>query len=246
MNSTINAEKLVTLWEDRRAIQNVMGIFSSHYLLKKEKDIVKSLFASRDDLCLATNQGYYVGRAAVEGYYEAIHQKNLLTTRLIMAKYPEEMKDKTPEEAYGCGLMNYKPLDTPVVEVAGDRQTARGIWTCRNSYSDLTAGGPVTFYEWGWVAADFVREDEGWKVWHIQIIDDVHVQAGLQYYEKDRPYPPVQGFEEMASFRMPEPTVAVTVRETYTTTRKRTLSPEVPMPYETFGQGPGYGYNKEV
>ena len=141
----IDAEKLVTIWEDRRAVQNLMGIFSGHYLLKKEKNIVAEMFTGRADFSLGINTGYYEGREAVEGYYEAIHQKNLLTTKLIMSKYPEEFKDKTPEEAYGCGLLNYKPLDTPVVEIAGDGKTARGIWTCRNSYSDLTTGGPVTF-----------------------------------------------------------------------------------------------------
>ena len=239
--SHIDAEKLVTIWEDRRAVQNLMGIFSGHYLLKKEKDIVSSLFSAREDICLGVNTGYYDGRAAVEGYYEAIHRKNLLTTELIMAKYPGEFQSKTPEEAYGCGLLNYKPLDTPVVEIAGDSKTARGIWTCRNSYSDLTAGGPVTFYEWGWVAADFVKEDAGWKIWHLLILNDVHVQAGLQYYEADRPYPPVPGFEAMAEFRMPEPNVKVTLRAPYSPDRGPTPAPEVPAPYETFDPAHSYG-----
>ena len=244
MNNLTQAERLVSIWEDRRAVLNLMGIFSGHYLLKEEKTIVSELFAHREDLCLAVNNGYYVGRAAVEGYYAALHEKNLLTTRLIMAKYPEAFAGKTPEEAYGCGLINYKPLDTPVVEIAGDGATARGIWTCRNSYSDLTTGGPVTYYEWGWVAADFVKEAEGWKIWHLQILNDVHVQAGLQYYEADKPYPPVEGFEEMASFAMPAPTIPVTVREPYRPDRPRTPSPEVPKPYQTFAETGSYGYRE--
>ena len=239
--SHIDAEKLVTIWEDRRAVQNLMGIFSGHYLLKKEKDIVAELFSGRADISLGINTGYYEGREAVEGYYEAIHRKNLLTTKLIMAKYPEKFKDKTPEEAYGCGLLNYKPLDTPVVEIAGDGNTARGIWTCRNSYSDLTTGGPVTFYEWGWVAADFVKEDAGWKIWHLLILNDVHVQAGLQYYEADKPYETVPGFEAIGDFKMPEPNVKVTLRAPYAPDRPRTPAPEVPKPYETFDPANSYG-----
>lgn len=241
MNQNMDAEKLVTIWEDRRAVQNVIGIFSGHYLYKQEKDIVADLFSEREDICLAVNDGYYSGRDAVAGYYEAIHRKNLLTTRLIMAKYPEKFSGKTAEEAYGCGLINYKPLDTPVVEIAGDGKTARGIWTCRNSYSDLRASGAVAFYEWGWVAADFIREDSGWKIWHLQTINDVHVQAGLQYCERERPYEPVPGFEEMASFKMPEPNVKKTVRALYSTDRPRTCAPEVPEPYETFDAANSYG-----
>ena len=239
--SHIDAEKLVTIWEDRRAVQNLMGIFSGHYLLKKEKDIVAELFSGREDISLGINTGYYEGREAVESYYDAIHQKNLLTTKLIMEKYPEEFRNKTPEEAYGCGLLNYKPLDTPVVEIAGDRETARGIWTCRNSYSDLTTGGPVTFYEWGWVAADFVREDAGWKIWHLLILNDVHVQAGLQYYEADKPYETVPGFEAIGDFRMPEPNVKTTLRAPYAPDRPRTPAPEVPKPYATFHPAHSYG-----
>lgn len=242
MNTNLDAEKLVTIWESRRQVQNVMGIFSCHYLLKKEKDIVSQLFSSREDICLATNQGYYVGRDAVVGYYEAIHQKNLLTTRLIMEKYPEKFQDKTPEDAYGCGLINYKPLDTPVVEIAGDNQTARGIWTCRNSYSDLRPSGPVAFYEWGWVAADFIREETGWKIWHLQIINDIHVQAGLPYNASEKPYAPIPGFEAIADFSMPEPTIKTVVRELYHTNRPRTPAPEVPEPYETFDPVHSYGW----
>ena len=239
--SHIDAEKLVTIWEDRRAVQNLMGIFSGHYLLKKEKDIVAELFSGRADISLGINTGYYEGREAVEGYYEAIHRKNLLTTKLIMAKYPEEFKDKTPEEALEDMAFEKAAADTPVVEIAGDGQTARGIWTCRNSYSDLTTGGPVTFYEWGWVAADFVKEDAGWKIWHLLILNDVHVQAGLQYYEADKPYETVPGFEAIGDFKMPEPNVKVTLRAPYAPDRPRTPAPEVPKPYETFDPANSYG-----
>lgn len=242
MNLNVDTEKLVTVWESRRAVQNLMGIFSGHYLLKREKQIVSELFSEREDICLATNEGYYLGRDAVVGYYEAIHQKNLLTTELIMKKYPEKFTDKTPEEAYGCGLINYKPLDTPVVEIAGDLQTARGIWTCRNSYSDLRPSGPVAFYEWGWVAADFIRENQEWKIWHLQILNDIHVQAGLAYNKREEPYAPVEGFEAIADFKMPEPTVPVTVRELYHTERPKTLPPEVPEPYETYDPAHSYGW----
>lgn len=242
MNLNHDTEKLVTIWECRRAVQNLMGIFSGHYLLKQEGQIVSDLFSEREDICLATNEGYYVGREAVAGYYEAIHQKNLLTTRLIMEKYPDKFQGKTEQDAYGCGLINYKPLDTPVVEIAGDLQTARGIWSCRNSYSDLRTSGPVAFYEWGWVAADFVKEEEGWKIWHLQILNDVHVQAGLAYNEREKPYAPVVGFEAMADFKMPEPTVKTVVRELYHTNRPKTRTPEVPEPYETFDSAHSYGF----
>ena len=45
----------------------------------------------------------------------------------------------------------------------------------------------------------------------------------------------------MAEFRMPEPNVKVTLRESYSPNRPRTPAPEVPKPYETFDPACSYG-----
>lgn len=70
------------------------------------------------------------------------------------------MKDKTEEETYGIGTMNYYSLDTPVIEIAEDGKTAKGIWALRNTYSLLTAGGPEAYWQWAWVTADFIKEQD--------------------------------------------------------------------------------------
>ena len=246
MKKQFSTEELVSRWEDRRAILNLMGIFSSHYLLKKEKDIVGSLWAEAADVCLATNDGYYCGQEAVAGYFEALHQKNLLTSRLIQAKYPKELGDKTPEEVYGVGIIDYKPLDTPVLELSRDGKTAKGLWYCRNSFNSLTEAGPMAYYSWGWVAADFLRENGAWKIWHLWMVDDIHVEAGNQYYEQKKERPVVPEFAEMQNFSMPAPTVQKKVRELYYTDRPHTPGPRLPEPYDTFAETFSYGYEEEA
>ncbi len=247
MKKQFSTEELVSRWEDRRAIQNLMGTFSVRYLLKEERDIFESNWSKNaQDVCLATNDGYYYGREAVAGYFDALHQKNLLTSRLIQAKYPEELGDKTDEEVYGVGMVDYKPLDTPVIEEAWDGQTAKGVWFCRDTYNSLTAAGPLAYFTWGWVAADFIREDDGFKIWHLWMVDEVHVEAGNQYYEPVKERPEVPEFAEMKNFRMPEPNIPQTVHELYYTDRPKTAGPRLPEPYETFAETFSYGYQEEA
>ncbi|OGO20462.1 MAG: hypothetical protein A2144_00810 [Chloroflexi bacterium RBG_16_50_9] len=46
----------------------------------------------------------------------------------------------------------------PVIEVAGDGKTAKGIW-----FSPGCAGN---LWVWGVYMVDYVKEDDGWKFWH--------------------------------------------------------------------------------
>ena len=234
-------EQLVDRWEVRRRIQNIMGVFSQHYLLKMEKEIYKDLWSAGEDVCFATNDGYYVGKEAVKGYYEALHQQNTLTNRLLREKFPEKVAGKTEEETYGIGFMNYFPLDTPVIEIAADGETAKGIWALRNTYAQLNAGGPEAYWQWGWVAVDFRKEAEDWKIWHLQLLNDVHVRAGQKLHEAYVPYPDLPEFSALKDFSMPEPTVKTMVRPLYQTDRPFTEPPRLPEPYDTFANTFSYG-----
>ena len=241
MSRNFTPEELLTRWESRREIQNVMGKVSQSYIMMEEAQIYDRFWSKREDVCLGVNEGWYAGAAAVQGYYDAMGEKIRLASDLIAKAFPEKLSGKTTEELYGVGQLGVKPIDTFVIEIAEDGETAKGIWALRNTYSAITPRGPESYWQWGWVAADFVREETGWKIWHLLILNDVHVQAGLQYYEADKPYPPVPGFEDMAEFRMPEPNVKVTLREPYSPNRPRTPAPEVPKPYETFDPACSYG-----
>jgi hypothetical protein len=74
--------------------------------------------------------------------------------------------------------------ETPVIEVAGDGKTAKGIW-----YSiGLSVNGQVsadgqTSISTGWMwekyAVDFVNEDGKWKIWHLlSKMDQGPVESG--------------------------------------------------------------------
>lgn len=243
-NKLYTTEQLVDRFEARRRIQNIMGIFSQHYLLKMEKDIFFDLWSGGEDVCLGVNEGYYVGRAAVGGYYEALHRRNVLTNQTLRKIFPEKVEGKTEEETYGIGFMNYFPLDTPVVEIAADGQTAKGIWALRNTYSQVSAGGPEAFWQWGYLTVDFRKEETDWKIWHLNLLNDVHVRAGRKLHEEDTPYPELPEFSALKDFAMPEPTVKTEVRPLYTPDRPFTEPPRLPEPYDTFANTFSYGYGE--
>lgn len=242
--TSFTTEQLVDRWEARRRIQNIMGIFSQHILLKLEKDLFDDLWSNREDVCLGVNEGYYVGAEAVRGYYAAKHQKTQLINRVLRELFPDKVAGKTEEETYGIGTMNYFPLDTPVIEIAADGQTAKGIWALRNTYSDVTPGGPEAYWQWGWVTVDFIREGDDYKIWHLNLLNDVHVRAGQKLHEAVSPYPTLPEFAALAEFQMPEPTVKVEIRPLYTVQRPFTQPPRLPEPYDTFENTFSYGWER--
>ncbi len=241
--SVFSTEQLVDRWEWRRQIQNLMGIYSQHYLLKKEKDIFPALWSSAEDVCLAVNEGYYIGAEAVKGYYQGLAEKTARTNSLLRARFPEKVKDKTDAETFGIGEMNYFPLDTPVIEIAEDGRSAKGIWTLRNTYAQLTTGGPEARWQWGYVAVDFLREGGTFQIWHLLLAEDVNVRAGRKFYEADEPYPEVPEFTAMADWHMPEPTVKAEVWKRYDVNRKFQKPPRLPEAYDTFQNTFSYGYD---
>jgi hypothetical protein len=237
-------EQLVTRFEARRRILNVMGIYSQMHLLQQDKDIYGELWSQQEDVCLGLNNGYYVGAKDVAGYYRAQGEKIQLINQVMRQVYPDKLGDKPEEKTYGVGRMNYFPLDTPVVEIAADGETAKGIWALRNNYADVTSRGPEAFWQWAYVAVDFIREENDYKIWHLLLLSDVFAHAGQKLHETADTNPELKEFEAIKAFNLPKPTVETVVRPLYQPNRPFTEPPRLPEPYETFADTFSYGYTE--
>jgi hypothetical protein len=233
---TFSPEELLDRLEWRREIRNVMGRISHDYAVKQEAEVFGRYWSGREDVSLLLNAGGYSGKAAVEGYYAALGQEVALSSKLIQAKFPDVLGNKTPEEVSGVGMITYLPFESQVIEIADDGQTAKGIWNIRGSYCKLTAGGPVANWIFGWAAVDFVLEDGQWKVWHMQILFNVDHQCGVGFCEEEKVFEPVPGFEDIDTFQLPEPNVKDKGFEVFRPDRPRTVSPKCPEPYGTFDE----------
>jgi hypothetical protein len=236
-----NTEQLVQRWEDQRAIKNLMGKYANIVLLNREQEIMGRFWSQAEDICLGFNDGYYVGQAAVGGYYKAVEERNLLVAKTLQKKFPEQLGGKSDEEIYGVGPFKVQPLYNPLIEVAGDGKTAKGLWSCQGAHNEVGGSGPVANWTWGYFAVDFVKEDDGWKIWHLLYVNDVDCICGQSWGKPQEEYPALPEFAELGAFTYPAYTVAKENRALYTPQRPVTLTPEIPVPYNTFAETFSYG-----
>ena len=241
MAHSFTSEQLLSRWEDQREIKNLMGRMSQDYTLKKEGGMFAAYWSAREDVCLGINEGYFTGPEHVAAYYADQARRIALESRLIAAAFPDQLGGKSEEELFGVGMMTYRPVDTPVIELSEDGETAKGLWCIRGSYSVLTPGGPQGFWEWGWFAVDFVRENGAWKIWHMLYLRDIDRPCGSSWVGPEKTYEPRPEFAEMAQFKALEPNVKRTLRERYSAHRVFAPSPRMPEPYVTFADTFSYG-----
>lgn len=128
-----------------------------------------------------------------------------------------------------------------MIEVAGDGETAKGLWYCWGSQAQVLSCGPTASWTWGYYAADFVREGNRWKIWHLQITNDVDARCGTDWGQPAQPLPELPEFAPLKDFTMPAYSMARPNRVQYSGRRPLTGSPRIPEPYHTFADTFSYG-----
>ena len=242
MDSRFTPEEILTRWEAQREIKNIMArMISQDCMFRRENQGFAKYWSAREDVCLGLNEGYYQGREAVAGFYAAIEAKTRLESELLQKKFPVRLGEKTEEEIYGVGGLRYKAMEIPVVEIAGDGQTAKVIYHIHGCNTRLTAGGQVSRWERSWVACDFVMEEGAWKVWHMLYVFDIDHPSGSKWTDPEPVYEPDPVLAPVEDFVFPAPNVPAVVRERYHAGRPLTPPPEYPLPYETFAETFSYG-----
>ena len=235
-----NIEYLVERWEDQRTVKNLMGKYVNCLLLNRQGEIFDAFFSSREDVCLTFNDGSYIGAEAVKRYYDAVVERNRLSAKLLQDRLPEKLGGRSEDEIYGIGPFQVKPLTAPVVEVAEDGETAKGLWFCLGCSAEVTSRGPEANWTWGYFAGDFVYEDD-WKIWHLQYLNDVDSLCGQSWGREITPYPELPEFAALKDFAYPPYTLAENVRALYSVDRPLTAAPRIPEPYDTFANTFSYG-----
>ena len=236
-----SSQELLSRWEELREIKNLMGRLSHDYVLKAVGPMYETYWSTRPDVCLGINEGWFDGPQSVAAYYANQNDRIELESRLIQAAFPEELGDKTAEEVHGVGMIDYKPVDTPVLELAEDGQTAKGLWTIRGSHSILSKGGPIAYWEWGWFAVDFILEEGEWKIWHMQYLQDVCRPCGYAWTGPEKTYRERPEYAQADAWKALEPDIPCVLHERYRADRSPSLPPRMPEPYETFSATFTYG-----
>jgi hypothetical protein len=237
----LSKEELLDRWLDKREVRNIMGKISSLYAIRQEATIFEKFWSERDDVCLGLNDGYFNGREAVAGYYDGLGKRVEIESQIVKKAFAKQLGDKTDEELHGVGSMIYKPYDTQVVEIAKDGQTAKGLWCMRGSHTAITTAGPVAYWQFGWVAVDFIREGEEFKIWHMLDLTDIDSPCGDNWGEPEKERPAAPDFAAVTEIKDPQPNVPCVLHKLYTSDREFMTSPAIPKPYTTFAETFSYG-----
>ncbi len=151
---------------------------------------------------------------------------------------------------------------TPVIEVAEDGETAKGLWVMTGLESGLTdpevasnlpeyfftpgdVDGKKVWAHWVWCkyGIDFLKQDGAWRIWHFRCFEVARAPfhenwisfaaRNAESFDKDLMY-----FGEDGRPRfMPTPDgLATQLSQRYRPDASQTLDPRPPTPYRTFAK----------
>lgn len=176
-----------------------------------------------------SNWGYYTGMDNIRAWYVDGHDAELQKQAAETGK------------AINQGNMYARPVSTALVELAQDGKTAKGMWY---SLGQVTKALPDGTAEARWIlgklAADFVKEDGAWRIWHLVDSVDVDCEAGKAYDD----YPVFEDWSENATNPVRRafgtPTVPMLTHDV-TFNWWDNYPPMPPKDYETFTDEISYG-----
>jgi hypothetical protein len=185
-NEPLNLSGRPTISPGERAlaILEVQNTFSKHvyyHAASRHVDELADIWVEEEGPHATTaswtsNSGIIEGMVQIRKFYGdnlTQHLKLLLTkTNKILP----EVKNVPENLGVGFGYeMNF--LTTPIIEIAGDGKTAKGLWYSPgvNTVGSIMEGGTTSMNgEWRMTkyGVDFIKEDGKWKIWHISICLD--------------------------------------------------------------------------
>ena len=198
--------------------------------MQNDVEIEKIWAQKTDGVTWAQNSGYWKGLALIKKNY---------------GQHVDPLSVK--------GQISTHPQSTPVIEIAGDRKTAKGIWYtvgvvggAQGSVDEM--GKPQVSGQWMFerYGVDFVNEDGRWKIWHMHIYTDYGGPFGVNAKSGGAPQKAEKIGRESVAMSGGKPVVAEPARDPFnpqkTTYEEMTpntvprLIPRPPEPYRTFSE----------
>ena len=165
-------EEMIQRLNDIHEIQNLMSSHEYYHQAGMHKEELEQLFARKTPGVSweSGDLGRFEGIEALRKCYvdgkEMIGEMNLKEMRKLFPEIKNEDKNKF------IGTMNVHTLTTPIIEVARDGKTAKGVWMSPGHVTQLVDGKLTAFWMWEKYGVDFVKEDGKWKFWHFHVYTD--------------------------------------------------------------------------
>lgn len=194
-----------------QACQNLMSKYEYLHAAYQNARIV-DLFAERDDIVCNMPFGRWEGRDAARRCFGVMFEKEL-TAR------------------YRGGELVEHHLTTPIIEVAGDGQTAKGTWWSPghevHDFFWLEDSPKIEFWYFCRYETDFIKTEGGWRFWHLNVYQTFCTETGKTIFDGQPPEPPVPGGWAAPDESFPSLT-------TWAPDREPQLMPAPPEPYHTW------------
>jgi hypothetical protein len=218
------------IW-DKEQVKSLMSLRSFYIYNQWRRKELNELWVSEPEHMASAsyggNWGYYVGMEDIANFY-VVQQDD--KRRAHSAKVGSD-------KAVGPGVLSFHPAATPLIKLAGDGQTAKGLWYSIGCEAEGTAEGKIdamwTNYK---IGADFVKEDGQWKIWHLVDSMDLFCRPG-KFYNEQPVFPTDE--EDYSKQVFGEPTIKMVTHDV--TYNWLDNYPFIPADYQTYREQEGYG-----
>jgi hypothetical protein len=228
---------------DITEVQNVMSKHAYYHGVGHHLQELADIWVREDGAWAATasfgqNHGYWVGMGRIKQCYGELNERNRKKNLEMVSELHPEVKNTKENEGVGSLIMH--TLTTPIVEVAGDGETAKGMWYSPGQVTEVGRDGkPMAMWMWERYGVDFMKEDGKWKIWHIHMYTDFAVPPGKSWVDPAAK----SDFSFGETFERPpemKPDIEQATYEEWSPTTVPQLVP-MPEPYYTFSETFSYG-----
>lgn len=229
----------ITDVEDIRYTMNRLCYFMGN---EEGRRMINELWVQEADhrrtASLGYNNGYYVGLDSVINHLVVDRNNERYANLKARSEANPEVPCNNLNLGYGCASM--RTLTTPLIKEADDGRTARYMGY---SLGFTSSGNPDdtadSYFLMDRIFADLVKEEDGWKIWHLIITHDHTMEVGGNYSNI-----PIQGWDDPIEAEFGEPDIKQTVYDPFPGWEY--MYYDMPRKYYTYTEKGGYGPNSDM
>ena len=216
--SNLTLEQHMERMEAVHEVQNLVGRYEFWHVANLHRKCLQLFALDTPGVKIEMDWGVYDGKESVKRFflgYHGIHE----------AENPENDLR---------GEMHMHLQTTPVIEIAEDLRTAKGVWISPGLESGPFGGDMNAVWSWNKYGVDFVKEDDEWRFWHFHLYRIFKTPYDKSWVDVPYNPPPPQTDPDK------RPDKPSSYDRVYSPTAVTENIPEPPAPYETWDDTKAY------
>jgi hypothetical protein len=252
-SAPLTLDEIRNMVERQQAVIDIQNIMSRHAYYYSAQEHLRELAELWDldapDVSFGQDEGYSVGKQSIIASYIKYHHTFQAKDLAAFHKTHPDVPDTN--DNLGAGTAMFHTNSTPIIEVAEDGKTAKGLWYSIGQVTMTPGGKQDAQYMWERYGVDFIKVNGKWKIWHLLIHTDLSTDPGGSWVEGSQKAPggggpggaPPGGMQPGESSDKPKPDVANNrdMRDKPHTFTPPEEYPLVPVAYDTFEDTFSYG-----